>query len=90
MLSVSRATAAVKLYRSAYYSKTQVDQEKCQRRDQPVIDAFPAMTIAATNTRSLVDPTLTFTGVTAENGAHFQWLCHSDGLDVRVPENCRG
>lgn len=39
-LSVSRATAAVKLSRSAYYRKPQSNQAQRQRRDQPVIDAL--------------------------------------------------
>jgi putative transposase len=39
-LSVSRATAAVKLSRSAYYRKPQNNQAQRQRRDQPVIDAL--------------------------------------------------
>jgi putative transposase len=38
-LSVSRATAAVKLSRSAYYRKPVKDQAGRLRRDQPVIDA---------------------------------------------------
>ena len=41
-LSVSRATAAVKLSRSAYYRKPQVNEELRQQRDQPVIDALVA------------------------------------------------
>lgn len=39
-LSISRATAAVKLSRSAYYRKPQNNQAQRQRRDQPVIDAL--------------------------------------------------
>lgn len=39
-LPVSRATAAVKLSRSAYYRKPQVNEELRQQRDQAVIDAL--------------------------------------------------
>jgi len=39
-LSVSQATAAVKLSRSAYYRKPQLNEELRQRRDQPVIDVL--------------------------------------------------
>jgi hypothetical protein len=39
-LSVSRASAAVKLSRSAYYRKPVKDQAGWLRRDQPVIDAL--------------------------------------------------
>lgn len=39
-MSIKRATAAVKLSRSAYYRKPNVNEELRQQRDQPVIDAL--------------------------------------------------